>query len=82
MSAKTKRAPTKVVVVWKNPTEGSYGVLSYRDGPRIYDKDKLDPRSGDLPYFSTLQKLIDTQGIGSAHAAQLPVEEAKRFGLI
>jgi hypothetical protein len=80
---KIKQEPEKVIVVWKGSSEpGSYGVLSFRDGPRVYYRDRLDPRSGDLPYVATIAELNAREGIGSAHAVQLPVSEAVKAGLI
>lgn len=73
--------PEKVIVMWKDG-HGGFGILSYRDGPRVYNKDETDGRSGKLPYFSTLEELVEKQEPGSNHAAQLPLEEAKKHGLI
>lgn len=75
----------KVIILWKTKSTGggSYGVLSERNGPRVYDKDKYDPRSGEnLPFYATLEEMNEKAGVGSNHAGQLPLDEAKKQGLV
>ncbi len=82
MAKRIKAEPEKVVVVWKAHTPGYYNVLSFRDGPRIYYRDQLDPRCGELPYVATIAELAAREGVGSASSVQLPLVEAMRNGLV
>lgn len=76
----------KVIVVWKE--EDGFGVLVYGDGsPRVYERDKLDSRltldeKVKLPYYATVSDLIEQAGVGSQHAAQIPLREAVKVGLV
>lgn len=73
----------KVIVIWKNGS--GYNMLGYggsRGSARVFEKDQLDPRCGELPFYATLEELTQKAGNGSQHAAQLPLSEAILYGLV
>lgn len=73
----------KVIVIWKDG--GGFGMLGHggsRGSARVFEKDQLDPRCGELPFYATLEELTEKAEVGSQHAAQLPLSEALVHGLI
>ena len=73
----------KVIVIWKDG--GGFAMLGRggsRGSARVFEKDQLDPRCGDLPFYATLEELTEKSGGGSKNAAQLPLSEAIVHGLV
>ena len=87
---KLKTETTYVVVVWattqKNLDEGFVHIITGYGGPRVYEKDKLDPRLSPegtaVPFAKVWQEAVNLMGgerIGKK--IQLDWETAKRVGL-
>lgn len=74
-----------VIVVWGyNPDDQSFHTVSFSNGKsRIYEKDKLDARLGELPYCATLDEAKEqTKNKGPGVAVQLAYTAAEQAGLL
>lgn len=85
-----KTEPTKVVVVWastqENLDKGFVHIIKGHEGPRIYEKDKLDhrvaPEDTNVPFSKIWQEAVSLMGgerIGKP--VQLDLATAQRIGL-
>ena len=80
----------KVVLVWastqENLDKGFVHIITGHEGPRVYEKEELDPRIGDsskkVPFARSWQEAVSLMGgenIGNE--VQIAVGTAKRIGL-
>ncbi len=82
----------KVIVVWapygakslQDLADRGVGLLTCREGVRVFSKDKLDGRCGDLPFFTSLAEGFSyavKAGAGPGAPFQLALTEARANGL-
>jgi len=79
----------KVIVIWISSAaeaeEGLVHVVSdnYTGESRVYQKGNIDPRCGEVPYVPELGlALVEmSENPGPMNARQIPLTEAKKYGI-
>ena len=91
MTTKTKKTSTPVIFVWARSAEaaaeGYLHLLAWNGGngdARVFERDALDPRVGDVPFFPTMREVQAylCANPGSDKGCQIPVTEARAWGLL
>jgi hypothetical protein len=75
---------TRVIVVWKSERSDELNTLAYSGGNgfiRVYEKDNLDARLGELPYADTANEAIKHcfRNPGIKGCIQLRLQEGQKL---
>lgn len=79
-----KTAKELVIVIWSTKEQLEKGVVHVLDsytGTRVYEKDRVDGRLGETPYFSTYDLAKDWMMEHPNKPVQIPLAEGKKYGL-